>query len=45
MRAQAFQRAGDVADRVDGDAGIERRRFQLGVAERTRLIMITYLRH
>jgi hypothetical protein len=25
---QLFQRAGDVADRVDGDAGVERRRLQ-----------------
>ena len=31
--AQPFQRALDVADRVDGDAGVERGRLQLGVAE------------
>src|SRR5713101_5824390 len=31
--AQPLQRAFDVADRVDGDAGIERGRLQLGVSE------------
>ena len=31
--AQPLQRALDVADRVDGDAGVERRRLQLGVSE------------
>src|SRR5271166_6507724 len=30
--AQPLQRALDVADRVDGDAGVERGRLQLGVA-------------
>ena len=30
---QLFQRAGDVADRVDGDAGVERRRLQFGMSE------------
>ena len=33
VEAQPVERAGDVADRVDGDAGVERRRLQLGVAE------------
>ena len=32
-RPGQFQRALDVADRVDGDAGVERGRLQLGVAE------------
>ena len=31
--AQPLQRALDVADRVDGDAGVERGRLQLGVSE------------
>ena len=31
--AEPLQRAGDVADRVDGDARVERGRLQLGVAE------------
>ena len=31
--AQPLERALDVADRVDGDAGVERRRLQLGVSE------------
>src|SRR5271156_12449 len=31
--AQPFQRALDVAHRVDGDAGVERRCLQLGVAQ------------
>jgi len=31
--AQPLQRALDVADRVDGDAGVERSRLQFGVAE------------
>src|SRR6516164_2249327 len=39
VHAQPLQRALDVADRVDGDAGVERGRFELGVAERTRVIM------
>src|SRR5580658_5954475 len=33
VNAQPFQRALDVADGVDGDAGIERGRLQLGVSE------------
>src|SRR5271154_2470341 len=31
--AQPLQRAFDVADRVDGDAGVERGRLELGVSE------------
>ena len=33
VQIEPLQRAGDVTDRVDGDAGIERRRLQFGVAE------------
>src|SRR5271167_1252378 len=33
IEAQALERALDVADRVDGDAGVERGRLQLGVSE------------
>jgi hypothetical protein len=29
----------------DGDVGVDRRRFQLGMAERTRLTLITFLRY
>src|SRR6516162_116913 len=33
VKAEPLQRALDVADRIDGDAGIERRRLELGVSE------------
>src|ERR1700690_1562493 len=33
VEAEPLQRTGHVADRVDGDAGIERRRLQLGVSQ------------
>ena len=33
VEAQPLERALDVADRVDGDAGVERGRLQLSVAE------------
>jgi hypothetical protein len=33
VEAQPLQGTRDVADRVDGDAGVERGRLQLGVAE------------
>ena len=33
LDAQPLQRTLDVADRVDGDAGVERRGLELGVAE------------
>src|SRR6201995_3681337 len=33
VEAQPLERALDVADRVDGDAGVERGRLELGVAE------------
>ncbi len=33
LEAELVERAGDDADRVDGDAGVERRRLQLGVAQ------------
>jgi hypothetical protein len=36
---EPLQWALDVADRVDGDAGVERRRLDLRVSERTRVIM------
>src|SRR6516164_8584456 len=39
LDVQPVQRTLDVADRVDGDAGVERGRLELGVAERTRVIM------
>ena len=39
VQIEPLQRAGDVTDRVDGDAGIERRRLQFGVAERSRVIV------
>ena len=45
VQTEPLQRAGDVTDRVDGDAGIERRRLQFGVAERSRVIMLLSLRH
>src|SRR5208283_2975880 len=43
--AQPLQRALDVADRVDGDAGVERGRLELGVAEQGHAIMRTFLCH
>ena len=39
VQTKPLQRARHVADRVDGDAGIERRRLQFGVAERSRVIV------
>jgi hypothetical protein len=45
VQIEPLQRAGDVADRVDGDARIKRGRFQLGVSERTRVMMLLSLRH
>ena len=32
---EAIQRAHDLTDRVGGDAGVERRRVQLGVAQQS----------
>src|SRR5271166_5637224 len=37
--AEPIQRALDVADRADGDAGVERGRLELRMAQRTRVIM------
>src|SRR6185369_4454831 len=42
LERDMFQRAHDPADRLGGDAGIERRGVELGVAERTRAIMLTF---
>jgi len=33
VEAEPLQRTGHVTDRVDGDAGVERRRLQLGVSQ------------
>ena len=40
--AQEIERARHLAERVDGDAGVERRRVELLVSERTRAIMRTF---
>jgi len=40
-----IQRAHDLADGIGGDAGIERRRVELGVTERSRVILRLNLRH
>ena len=45
VQTEPLQRARHVADRVDGDARIERGRFELGVAERSRVIMRISLCH
>src|SRR5215472_493928 len=39
---QKVERAGHLADRADGDAGVERRRVELLVSERTRAIMLIF---
>ena len=39
---QEVERAGHLADRADRDAGVERRRVELLVSERTRAIMRTF---
>ena len=39
---QEVERACHLADRADGDAGVERRRVELLVSERTRAIMRTF---
>ena len=41
--AEPIQRALDVADRGDGDAGVERRRLELGVSEQGHAIMSIFL--
>ena len=42
QRREAIQWAHDLADRVGGDAGVERRGIELGVSERPRAIMRTF---
>ena len=39
---QEVERAGHLAECVDGDAGVERRRVELLVSERTRAIIRTF---
>src|SRR5215469_10848781 len=39
---QEVERARHLADRADGDAGVKRRRVELLVSERTRVIMRTF---
>ena len=39
---QEVERACYLAERADGDAGVERRRIELLVPERTRAIMLTF---
>ena len=45
QRREAIERAHDLADRVGGDPRVERRRFQLRMSERTRVILSTSLRY
>ena len=45
VQTEPLQRTRHLADRVDGDARVERGRFQLGVSERTRVMMLLSLRH
>jgi len=45
QRREAVERAHDLADRVGGNACVERRRVQLGVTQRTRVTLITFLRY
>jgi hypothetical protein len=42
---EMIERAHDLTQRVGGNARIERRRVELGMAEQTRVTLITYLRH
>src|SRR5262245_37251721 len=39
---QKVERAGHLADRADGDAGVERRRVEFLMSQRTRAIMLTF---
>src|SRR6516162_1967900 len=39
---QQVERARHLADRADGDAGIERRRLEFLMSQRTRAIMLTF---
>ena len=45
VQTEPLQRTRHVADRVDGDARIKRGRFELGVSERSRVIMRISLCH
>ena len=45
VQTEPLQRARHVADRVDGDARVKRGRFELGVSEQTRVIMLISLCH
>src|SRR5271169_1831157 len=45
VQTEPFQRTRHVSDRIDGDARVKRRRFELGVSERTRVMMLLSLRH
>jgi len=45
QRCEAIERAHDLADRVGGDARIERRGLELVVTQRPRVIMCTFLCH
>jgi hypothetical protein len=40
VQTEPLQRTRHVSDRVDGDARVKRRRFELGVSEQTRVIML-----
>src|SRR5712671_1200543 len=43
QRREAIERAHDLADRVGGDPRVERRGVELGVTQRSRVIMRTFL--
>src|SRR5271170_3722342 len=45
VQTEPLQRTRHVADRVDGDARVKRGRFQLGVSERTRVMVRISLCH
>ena len=45
QRREAIERAHDLADRVGGDARVERCGLKLGMSKRSRVIMRTFLCH
>ena len=45
QRRETVERAHELADRVGGDARVERRRLEFGVTQRSRVIMRTFLCH
>jgi hypothetical protein len=45
QRSEAVERAHDLTDSVGGDAGVQRRRLQLRMSKRTRVILSTSLRY